>query len=122
MSESTPTKRIIFEPPSKDAPGFLRRNKQAMVFNVRLAGLQKKPANEWSMEDTSLFDEMIDFLVPYIKEPADPEEAREALWDASENDFSRMLGAVQGSGDGTEENPTKEAGSSSKNSASTSEE
>jgi hypothetical protein len=120
MTKQDEVIRIVFEPPSKDAPGFMRRNKQAMVFYARLNDLQNKPTNEWLMEDTKLFDEMIDFLVPYIKEPADPEAAREALWDASEDDFTKMLSAVQGS----DENPPEEAGTkngeSGKSSASTS--
>ncbi len=100
--------RIIFEPPGKDEPGFLRRNKQAMVFSVRLRELQNKNQREWTMKDTELFDDMIEFLLPYIKEPEDPEEARNMLWDASEEDFNKMFGAVQGLEEKTsEENPTE---------------
>jgi hypothetical protein len=47
---------------------------------------------------------MVDFLLPFVKNPEDRNLAREALLDASEDQFNELLGLVSGS----DVNPTSE--------------
>jgi len=85
--------QIVFEPPGADSPGYLRRSKRALEFRQRS---QKKDIGP------EIIDEMVEFLLPYVKEPAERDEAREALFDASEAQFMQLIDAVSGEG----ENPT----------------
>jgi len=93
---------IVFEPPGADAPGYLRRTRKALEF-------RQKAANDPTPET---IDEMVDFLLPYIKEPADRNEARETLLDASEAQFHQLIDAVSGdSADPTSAQPKSEPSS-----------
>jgi hypothetical protein len=58
--------------------------------------IQEKPS-------VQTVDAMIDFILNFVTEPNDKDEAREILLDASEQQFTDMLGAI--TGDMTEENP-----------------
>lgn len=78
--------RIEFSPPGPDTPGYLRRQRKALELFERLEG---SPSPQ-------LIDEMVEFLVEFVDVPEDPEEAREALWDASEEQFKQLLGVVTG--------------------------
>lgn len=85
---------IIFNPPGKDTPGYLRRTRQALIFQE---AMQEKP-------DVKALDSMIDFLLEYVTDPKDKDEARNLLLDASEDQFNEMLAAFTGVSDA--ENPT----------------
>ena len=85
--------QLIFNPPGKDTPGYLRRAREALTFQ---AMMQEKPTVE-------ALDAMINFLLGYVSEPEDRDEARELMLDASEEQFLGMLNAVTGDVD---ENPT----------------
>lgn len=80
--------QIVFEKPSAKEPGYLRRTRSALEF---LDGLKKE-------QGPSQVDRMIDFLLPFVKEPQDRNLAREALFDASEEQFNELLGIVSGGG------------------------
>lgn len=80
--------RLVFEPPSKDTPGFLRRQRRALELKDQ-AKLDPTPAT---------IDEMVEFLLPYVKEPEDRKEAADALWDASEEQFNQLLDVISGKG------------------------
>jgi hypothetical protein len=84
--------QIKFEPPGKDAPGFLRRMKIALE-------LRQEAARGMSPE---VVDRFIEFLLPYVTEPEDRKEAVEALWDATEEQFDMMVNMITGGA----ENPT----------------
>lgn len=84
---------IVFKAPGKDEPGFLRRQREAIEFGEKLVN---KPT-------TKTIDDMVDFLLAWVVEPTDRDEAREALLDASEAQFSELLGVLAGGA----ENPTK---------------
>lgn len=79
--------QLIFTPPGKDAPGFLRRQRDALQFQ------QTIKAGNFGPE---LVDQMIALLLPFVESPADRAEAAEMLLDASEAQFETMLKAVQG--------------------------
>ena len=87
---------LVFTPPDENTPGFLRRQREALKFMQLLKG---DPTVE-------AVDGMVDFLVEFVTEPADKNEAIEALWDASEAQFNELLGAVLGKADDAED-PTE---------------
>lgn len=78
--------KLVFEPPTKQTPGYPRRMRQALELRQRIEG---------NLEP-ELVDILIDFLLPYVSEPKGKEAAREALLDASQEQFDSMLAAVQG--------------------------
>jgi hypothetical protein len=78
---------LVFKAPGKDAPGFLRRQREALRFQERIASGNLGAA---------VVDEMIALLLPYVEEPADKAAAAEALLDASEAQFTDMLKAITG--------------------------
>ena len=80
---------IRFAPPEADAPGFLSRSRKAMVFRERMAA-------SGSGMTVEKLDEMVDFLATWVSEPSDPQQAREALLEASENQFYQLLDIVSG--------------------------
>jgi hypothetical protein len=80
--------KLVMELPDKTTPGFLRRSRQAMSFSERLKAGSNEPA---------LCDEMVEFLLPFVKEPADRKQARECLWDASQEQFEKAMAAIVGS-------------------------
>ena len=88
---------LVFQPPDENTPGFLRRQREALKFMQLLKG---DPTVE-------AVDGMVDFLVEFVTEPADKDEAKDALWDASEKQFNELLGSVLGKGD-DDEDPTAE--------------
>lgn len=49
-------------------------------------------------------DALVEFLLPYVIEPDDRTQARDALWDATQEQFDELLGAIVGKG--ASENPT----------------
>ena len=87
---------LVFTPPDENTPGYLRRQKQALKF---MQSLQGDPT-----PDT--IDGMVEFLVQFVTEPKDDEQAREALWDASQAQFDSLLKSVLGQGE-DDENPTE---------------
>jgi hypothetical protein len=49
-------------------------------------------------------DNIVDFLLPYVKEPEDREQAADLLWSASEEQFTELMELVGGQAQA--ENPT----------------
>lgn len=86
--------QLVFDPPGKEAPGFLRRAREALSFQE---AMQEKPT-------VAALDGMVKFLLDYVSEPKDKDEAREILMDASEEQFINMLASL--SGESAEEDPT----------------
>lgn len=84
--------KLVFSPPDPDTPGYPRRLRTALELRERMAN-GASPA---------VIDTVIEFLLPFVTEPADRDAARDALWDASEKQFMALLGAVTGNS----ENPT----------------
>ena len=79
--------KIVFQPPSKTAPGFLKRQKEAVEFGNALTSGSITPA---------LLDDLVAWLAKYVTEPADKEEAIAALWDASEEQFIELVDSLKG--------------------------
>lgn len=87
--------KLKFSPPTIDTPGYVRRAKKTIELSNSLNKL-KKAGEEYA--DPKLFDDLVDFLVEYIEEPKDRNEAKEALYDASQTQFTDMLNALMGGG------------------------
>jgi hypothetical protein len=85
--------KIEFSPPDKNAPGFLKRLKKVAAFQASFS--EGKITGE-------TMDNLVDFLADYVIEPVDREQAKEALWDASETQFLSLLSSVSGGGGNNE--------------------
>jgi tRNA A37 threonylcarbamoyladenosine dehydratase len=88
-------KKMVFSPPGRSEPGFLRRTQKALAFQVEM---KNDPRPE-------TIDKLVDFLLTYVVEPKDRVEAREALYDATEEQFNQLIDVIVGGG-ANEENPT----------------
>ena len=88
--------KLVIELPTRETPGYLRRQKRALEFSEKLKENQN---------NASIIDEMIEFILPLVKTPEDRTEAREALWDISESKFEEILMALTGTKKQTD--PTK---------------
>lgn len=82
---------IKIELPTRETKGYWRRVKRASALRVEMA-------NGMTPE---LCDNVIEFLLPFVIEPADRDEAREVLLDASQDDFEKMMKAFHGGGNDT---------------------
>jgi len=76
--------KLVFEVPGPEAPGYLKRQRKAAEF-----------FSEDSLTPER-FDVLIEFLLPFVKEPKDRKQAREALWDMSQNDYDELMNLVGG--------------------------
>ena len=88
---------IVFELPSADSPGYLKRVKTALALGGALKSGDPKPET---------IDGVVAFLLPYIKEPEDRKQAEDLLWTASETQFTRLMDLLSGKEGEDEENPT----------------
>jgi len=79
--------RLKFEAPTPQTPGFLRRLTRAFAFS------EKVQAGRF---DAELINDLTDFLADFITEPKDKKAAKEALLDATQEQFTNMLNAVMG--------------------------
>lgn len=84
---------IVFEPPNDETPGFLRLQRNVLRMSSRLQG---------GDVTEELVDEMVELLLPFVVEPVDRDEAREALLDASKKQYMAMLNGLIGKPAGDE--------------------
>ena len=75
-----------FVAPTPQTPGFLRRMKRALEFSERLKSGELSPA---------LVDGLVDFLSDFVTD-IPKAEAKEQLLDASQEQFTAMLDAING--------------------------
>lgn len=80
--------KIIFSPPSKSAPGFLKRVRRALELKEQY---EQSPTPK-------LLDMLVQFLADYVTEPVELSERKEALMDASEEQIMNLLMALTGGG------------------------
>jgi len=96
MSEQV--SKLVFELPTSQTPGYLKRMRSAIEYNKKIKSRDAL--------DPGVVDDMVDFLLPYIVEPEDREEARVLMFDdLTEEQFSKMLEALSGKEEEVE-NPT----------------
>lgn len=77
--------KIVFNVPSKDAPGFAKRQR-------RVLELKRLKLDDPSPET---IDQLVDFLAYYV-EADNHEQAVGLMWEASENQWDEMLNALGG--------------------------
>ena len=80
-------KKVVFELPDEKKPGYLRRLRN-------LAEFQKAQKN--AKDEVERFEKMCAFLSGYIVEPTDPEEAKEALMDATKEQIDDLFALIGG--------------------------
>ena len=81
------SKQVVFELPDEQTPGYLRRMRN-------LAEFQK--AQKSTVDEVERFERMCSFLSDYVREPDDPEEAREALMDATKEQIDGLFAMIAG--------------------------
>ena len=84
---------IKIQLPTKDQPGFLRRAKRSVELMQKAADVQHNP---------DIVDELVEFVLDYVIEPEDRDEAREQLLDATEEQFEEIIAQIGG----LQQNPT----------------
>lgn len=88
MTEDTPVK-LVFHLPDKSEPGYLLRMRRALELNQRI--------NDGS-PSAQLIDDLVEFLLDYVREPSNREQARQALYMASEEQILSVFEALRGGG------------------------
>ncbi|MHB9139336.1 MAG: hypothetical protein ACYC4Q_08035 [Victivallaceae bacterium] len=87
-------KELEFRLPAPDSPGYLRRAKLSLEFRQKMSSGNAGPET---------IDALVDFLLQFVEQPEDRNEARESLFDATEEQFLQLLDVVAGN---VKENPT----------------
>lgn len=87
-----------FAIPSPQTPGYLRRLQKAVEFQSLFKSDTSNPET---------LEKMIDYLAGFITEPEDPIEAREALLDATQEEYMELLKATSGGGSPTSPEQTE---------------
>lgn len=80
--------KLVLKKPKSSDRGYLRRQRLALDFSGKLEAMDVSQ---------KVVDEMISFLLPYVEEPEDRDDAREALEWASEDEVMGLLKAISGS-------------------------
>lgn len=88
--------------PDKSAPGFLKRQRQALVFQTAFSEAETNP----EILTPELLDGLVDFICQYVTKPKTKSAAEKLLWEASENELDTIIGAIGGTGGST--SPKKE--------------
>lgn len=92
--------KIVFEAPTKERPGYLKRIRKAMEFGAALSSGNATPKT---------LDDLINFLADYVIEPKSREDAIAALWDATEEQFLQLINIVKGDASGEAIDPPNAA-------------
>ena len=74
---------LKFEFPDKDSKGYLRR--QHKIQELTAGG----------ENDAAIFARMVDLLLEFAVEPEDRDEAKELIWDMSEEEYDEAMYAIQ---------------------------
>ena len=97
---------LNIQPPSRQSGGFLRRNMAYLNLSKKVKEAQVNP-NLSEAEQLKFFEDIISLLLPCIIEPADPIEARELLYDLSEDELFGTLRRIYAPDPGGAIPPTK---------------
>jgi len=89
---------LEFNIPDSKTPGYLKRAKEALEF-------QKQMQDGMTPEGIV---NLVEYLAQYVSVPEEPAAKREALWMATEEQFTTLLKAVTGDVD-EPSNPTTPA-------------
>jgi hypothetical protein len=78
---------LTFEVPDEKTPGYLRRIMAAGRFSEMMRA---------GDTGTEFYESLITFLLGFIVEPKDRDEAHEALLDATQEQYMELLDAING--------------------------
>lgn len=78
-----------FHTPTPQNKGYLRRVTKALSFSE---AFNKGEIN------SEVMNNLVDFLLDFVTEPKDRNEAKEQMLDASQDQFMEMLEAITGGG------------------------
>lgn len=76
---------LIIEAPTRQTPGFAKRNKQILMMQQRI-----------KENDPTAWDTVIALLAPFVIAHTGYDTAEDALWDASEEQLIGALKAMSG--------------------------
>jgi hypothetical protein len=79
---------LEFSIPTKDTPGYLRRQKKALEFSKAFSESKVTP---------EVLDDLVNFLSDFVSKPTDKNEVKELLWDASESQLIQLIDSISGS-------------------------
>jgi hypothetical protein len=74
---------LILGLPAPDEPGYLRRQIAKAEFFASIAS-----------GETS-YGQLVEFVLTFVREPEDPEAARDALLDLSRDEWGQVLAAIR---------------------------
>ncbi len=100
MAEIIEQPKLIFNVPSRQAPGFVKRQKrmlELMKLRKSFSNIPENPSEDQLENLGNGFIQIIDFLADYVQAET-REKALELLEDASEEQFDQMFDALSGSG------------------------
>ena len=80
---------IVVKLPDKTTPGYLRRLMVADGFREKMNVAGNR---------AEFYESLIEFLLVYVIEPEDRNEARELLLEATEEQYRAMLAVIHGGG------------------------
>lgn len=94
LKDGVSPRRIVIQPADENTPGYLYRTR-------KFAEIKSKMDDPDTPEATklALFDEMVDLIVPFVVEPADPIEARNLIVGPnglSKKEVEQIFGLNQG--------------------------
>jgi hypothetical protein len=79
-------KTIAFNLPDRDSPGYLKR--QLEISEIQ-ADLRVNPGK-------ASLKRLVAFLLPFVAEPGDPNQAEAMIWDLPQAELERIMLALTG--------------------------
>jgi hypothetical protein len=93
VEQTVTARRIVLRQPGPEAPGFLRRQQTLMRFTAGLQAIRLHAKDVDYCPDPRLVDDLVEFLLPAVVEPADRAAARELLLDLSQDEYEEVMAA-----------------------------
>lgn len=78
--------KLKIETPTRESKGYWKRVKRGAALREEMSGGMT----------LSLCDRVIEFILPYVIEPIDHDEAKELLEELSQDEFEKIIRAVIG--------------------------
>jgi hypothetical protein len=94
LVEDNKPKDLVIDVPKSNEKGFLRRQNQLIKFMHAF-----ESADRTGTFQPDMIENMVEFLLSFVSVPEDREEARELLWELSEDEYMYVMAAIRGVGD-----------------------
>lgn len=85
---------LVFDIPPPDVPGFLRRQRTAAAHLAVFRGQQRDSRGRPVLPTPQDYDDLVTFLLGFVAEPQNRDEARELLLDMDRDQYNKLLTAV----------------------------